>query len=106
MRSVNKRVTARHKGAEGEERRKKHYCVLLRLTRQILNDPQRVMAEVEDLGRNKKRKLQPLTPLQRSEGGKTPFNHHSRPTKKALRQLENAILRRKVARGLEVKNLL
>ena len=66
MRSVNKRViaialSARHKGTEGEDRRKKHYRALLRLTRQILNDTQRVMAEVEDLGRSKKRKLEPLT---------------------------------------------
>src|SRR3954469_19582154 len=55
-RSVNKRViaialSARHKGPEGEERRKKHYRALLRLTRQILNDTQRVMGEVEDLTR-------------------------------------------------------
>lgn len=66
MRSVNKRViaialSARHKGAEGDERRRRHYRELLRLTRQILNDTQRVMTEVEELGRNKKRKLQPLT---------------------------------------------
>ena len=31
------------------------------LTRQILNDAQRVIAEVEDLSRGKKRMLQPLT---------------------------------------------
>src|SRR5688572_28493493 len=57
MRSVNKRViaiafSARHKGEEGEEgeeKRKKHYRGLLRLTRQILNDAQRVVAEVEGL---------------------------------------------------------
>jgi IS5 family transposase len=65
MRSVNKRViaialSARHKGPEGEERRRKHYRHLLRLTRQILNDAGRVMAEVEQMGRGK-RKLQPLT---------------------------------------------
>ncbi len=65
MRSVNKRViaialSARHKGAEGEERRKKHYCGLLRLTRQILNDTQRVMAEVEGFHKKEKGKLQPL----------------------------------------------
>ena len=69
MRSVNKRViaiafSARHKGEEGEEgeeKRKKHYRGLLRLTRQILNDAQRVVAEVEGLSRGKKRTLQPLT---------------------------------------------
>src|ERR1044072_3547983 len=60
MRSLNKRViaiafSARHKGEEGEEKRKKHYRGLLRLTRQILNDAQRVVAEVEGLSRGKKR---------------------------------------------------
>jgi IS5 family transposase len=66
MRSVNKRViaialSARHKGPEGEQRRRKHYRHLLRLTRQILNDAGRVMAEVEEMSRRKKRTLQPLT---------------------------------------------
>ena len=47
MRSVSKRVIAiahalRHKGAEGELKRKKEYRQRLRLTRQILNDSQRV----------------------------------------------------------------
>lgn len=61
-RSVNKRVfaialAARHKGNEGEERRRKQYRELLRYTRQILNDAQRVTAEVEDLSRSKKRKI-------------------------------------------------
>jgi IS5 family transposase len=65
-RSVNRRVfaialAARHKGTEGEERRKKQYRELLRLSRQILNDTKRVMDEVEDLGKNQKRKVQPLT---------------------------------------------
>lgn len=65
-RSVNKRVIAiaisgRHTGSEGEERRKKHYRELLRLSRQILNDTARVLKEVEGLGPRKERKLQPLT---------------------------------------------
>lgn len=65
-RGVNRRVfaialAARHKGTEGEERRKRQYRELLRLSRQILNDTQRVISEVEDLGRNKKSKLRPLT---------------------------------------------
>jgi IS5 family transposase len=65
-RSVNRRVfaialAARHKGADGEERRRKQYRELLRLSRQILNDTKRVMNEVEDLSKNKKSKLQPLT---------------------------------------------
>lgn len=55
MRSVTKRVlaiayAARHKGEEGEKRRQQQYRGLLRLTRQILNDTQRVLAEVEGLG--------------------------------------------------------
>ena len=66
MRSVNKRViaialSARYKGPEGEQRRRKHYRHLLRLTRQILNDAGRVMAEVEEMGRRKKKELRPLT---------------------------------------------
>jgi IS5 family transposase len=59
-RSVNKRVIAiatasRHKGPEGEERRKKEYRDLLRLSRQILNDTKRMMAEMEQMpGRGNK----------------------------------------------------
>jgi transposase, IS5 family len=54
MRSVRKRVIAiaqalRHKGPEGELKRQKEYRQLLRLTRQILNDSQRVWEEVEAL---------------------------------------------------------
>jgi transposase, IS5 family len=65
MRSVNKRViaialSARHKGADGEERRKMQYRALLRLTRQILNDTRRVVAEVDGLRGKKKRTIQPL----------------------------------------------
>lgn len=65
-RSVNKRVlaialAARHKGSEGEERRKKQYRELLRLSRQILNDASRVVSEVEEFGAKKQRKLRPLT---------------------------------------------
>jgi IS5 family transposase len=65
-RGVNRRVfaialAARHKGAEGEERRKKQYRELLRLSRQILNDTKRVMNEVEDLSKDKKSRLRPLT---------------------------------------------
>jgi transposase, IS5 family len=49
-RSVNKRVVAiatasRHRGPEGEQKRKKEYRELLRYTRQILNDTQRVLVE-------------------------------------------------------------
>jgi IS5 family transposase len=54
MRSVSKRVIAiaqalRHKGMEGELKRKAEYRQLLRLTRQILNDSRRVLQEVETL---------------------------------------------------------
>jgi IS5 family transposase len=64
-RSVNKRVFAiaisgRHKGPEAEERRKKQYRVLLRLSRQILNDAKRVMREVEEMPARKQRPLQML----------------------------------------------
>jgi transposase, IS5 family len=51
-RSVNKRVIAiatasRYKGEAGEQKRKKEYRSLLRLTRQILNDTKRVIKEIE-----------------------------------------------------------
>jgi len=54
MRTVTKRVIAigqalRHKGPEGELKRKKEYRQLLRVTRQILNDSRRVLQEVEAL---------------------------------------------------------
>jgi IS5 family transposase len=61
-RSVNRRVVAiatasRHKGAEGEEKRKKEYRELLRYSRQILNDTRRVIADVEEMSGKKKRLL-------------------------------------------------
>ena len=54
MRSVTKRVIAighalRHKGVEGEEKRKREYWQLVRSTRQILNDSRRVLHEVATL---------------------------------------------------------
>src|SRR5271165_5322104 len=54
MRTVTKRVIAigqalRHKGPEGELKRKKEYRQLLRVTRQILNDSRSVLQEVEAL---------------------------------------------------------
>lgn len=54
MRSVTKRVIAighalRHKGVEGEQKRKREYRQLVRLTRQILNDSRRVLEEVGTL---------------------------------------------------------
>jgi len=64
-RSVSKRVIAiatasRHKGPEGEAKRKKQYKELLRYTRQILNDTQRVIAEVEQMPARKRNLLRAL----------------------------------------------
>ena len=61
-RSVNKRTIAiatasRHKGPEGEEKRKKEYRDWLRLSRQILHDTQRVMEEVEQMPARQKKGL-------------------------------------------------
>jgi IS5 family transposase len=59
MRSVTKRVIAiahalRHKGPEGEEKRKAEYGQLLGITRQILNDSKRVLQEVDSLPRRRR----------------------------------------------------
>jgi len=64
-RSVNKRVVAiatasRHRGPEGEEKRKKQYRELLRYSRQILNDAKRVIGEVEQMPARKKTTLRGL----------------------------------------------
>jgi len=64
-RSVSKRVMAiatasRHKGAEGEAKRKKQYKELLRYSRQILNDTKRVVAEVEAMSAKTKKGLRGL----------------------------------------------
>jgi IS5 family transposase len=58
-RSVNKRVVAiatasRHRGPEGEEKRKKQYRELLRYSRPILNDTNRVVAEVQHMSARKR----------------------------------------------------
>jgi IS5 family transposase len=65
MRSVNKRVVAiatasRHRGPEGEEKRKKEYRELLRMSRQILNDAKRVMVEIEGMSAPQKKGLRAL----------------------------------------------
>ena len=62
MRSISKRVVAiatasRHKGPEGEAKRKKQYRELLRYSRQILNDAKRVIAEVEEMSTRKKKRM-------------------------------------------------
>ncbi len=64
-RSINKRVIAiatasRHKGPEGDEKRKKQYKELLRYTRQVLNDARRVIAEVDGMSARKKRGMRGL----------------------------------------------
>jgi IS5 family transposase len=65
MRSVNKRVVAiaiasRHRGPEGEEKRKKEYRELLRISRQILNDATRVRVEMEGMSARRKKGLRAL----------------------------------------------
>jgi IS5 family transposase len=62
MRSVTKRVIAiahalRHKGPEGEDKRKREYRELLSLTRRILNDTARVLQEVKIMPRQRRAKL-------------------------------------------------
>ena len=64
-RSISKREIAiatasRHKGPQGEAKRKKQYKELLRYSRQILNDTQRVIAEVEEMSAKKKQGLRGL----------------------------------------------
>ncbi len=64
-RSVSKRVIAiatasRHKGEEGEVKRKKQYKELLRYSRQILNDAKRVIAEVEEMPTKNKQGMRGL----------------------------------------------
>jgi transposase, IS5 family len=64
-RSISKRVIAiatasRHKGPEGEAKRKKQYKELLRYTRQVLNDAKRVLGEVEQMSGAKKKGMRGL----------------------------------------------
>jgi len=66
MRSVTKRVIAighalRHQGTEGEQKRKKEYGQLLRLTRQILNHSRRVFQEVEALPPRRRKEVSGLS---------------------------------------------
>jgi IS5 family transposase len=65
MRRVTRCVTAighalRHTGIEGEEKRKREYRQLVRLTRQILNDSRRVLEEVAALPTQRRRLVQDL----------------------------------------------
>jgi IS5 family transposase len=66
MRSVTKRVIAiahalRHKGLEGEGKRKREYRQLLTLTRRILNDTGRVLQEVEAMPRRRREKVRTIS---------------------------------------------
>src|SRR5215472_11943797 len=64
-RSVTKRVIAiahalRHKGAAGEEKRKREYRELIHVTRRILGDSRRVLKEVDDLPRRRRSRVKVL----------------------------------------------
>lgn len=64
-RSVTKRVIAighalRHKGPEGEEKRKREYRELLQVTGHILADTRRVMKEVDGLSRRRRAPVRAL----------------------------------------------
>ena len=65
MRSVKKKVMAialasRQKGLAGEERRRQEYRKLLRVTRQIVHQAERVQQEVKALPRRPRAALKPL----------------------------------------------
>lgn len=64
-RSVTKRVIAiahalRHKGPEGEEKRKREYRELLQVTGRILSDTRRVLQEVDGLSRRRRGRVRGL----------------------------------------------
>ena len=66
MRSIRKRVLAialstRRLGAPGEERRKRQYRELLRLTRKVIHQAQRVLAEVKQSPRRRRAPVEGLT---------------------------------------------
>src|SRR6202049_3344033 len=66
MRSVRKRVVAialstRLLGPPGEERRKRQYRELLSLTRKVMNQAQRLMAEVKQMPRRRRTPVEGLT---------------------------------------------
>jgi hypothetical protein len=65
MRSIGKRVlsialSTRLLGAGGEERRKREYGELLRLTRKVMNQAQRVLADVKQVPRRRRRAVEGL----------------------------------------------
>ncbi len=66
MRSIGKRVLAialstRLLGRPGEERRKREYRELLSLTRKVMNQANRVLAEVKQAPRGRRTPLEGLT---------------------------------------------
>src|SRR6266700_1338481 len=66
MRSIRKRVLAialstRLLGAPGEERRKREYRELLSLTRRVMNQAKRVLAEVKQAPRRRRTPVEGLT---------------------------------------------
>lgn len=68
MKSVKRRVVeialaARQKGPEGEERKKKAYRRLLTVTRQVVNQAQRVMEEIGRCGGRRRRMRQELVTM-------------------------------------------
>lgn len=68
MKSVKRRVVeialaARQKGPEGEERKKKAYRRLLTVTRQVVNQAQRVMEEIGRCGGRRRRMRQGLVTM-------------------------------------------
>src|SRR5271170_7340041 len=74
-RSVRKQVlgialSGRLRGSEGEQRRQQRYGKLLHLSRQILNDTRRVMAEVEELGRVKRKRVEAMMELLEQMSGR------------------------------------
>jgi transposase, IS5 family len=65
MRTVRKKVVAiaraaRQKGAAGEEKRRHLYTGLLSITRKVVNQAKRVMSEVDQFGRRKKKQFSGL----------------------------------------------
>lgn len=53
-------LATRYRGKEGEERRKKQYAELLSLTRKVVNQAQRVLAEVKEVRRRRRLPLKSL----------------------------------------------
>ena len=75
MSTVKKRVVAialaaRQTGPQREERRRQQYAELLTVTRRILNQAEGVLQEVEQLGRPRRRRLEPLREILETMAGR------------------------------------